>query len=90
MNDTKLVIDLTLKMLKLAKEEFSNHGCNDLDSEIIKLIPESWCDEARQFNSKGRDPWPEKTSHFDDTSLMWFLSKKLQELSDNLEKNTEV
>lgn len=54
MTDIKLLLELSSKMLTMAKDEFDNHGCNDLDKEIYNLIPQEWCEEARQMNSKGR------------------------------------
>ena len=64
MRDVKLLLELSSKMLMMAKDEFDNHGCNDLDKEIWELIPEEWCEEARQMNSGGRDPWPATVAEF--------------------------
>lgn len=90
MNDIKILLQLASKMLLLANDQFSSHGCNDLDNEIIKLIPEEWCEEARQLNSNGRDPWPEEPLHFGDAGLMWFLARKLEDLSVNLDRDLKL
>ena len=58
MKDVRLLLELSAKMLILAKDRFDNHGCNDLDKEICELIPKEWCEEARYMNSNGTDPWP--------------------------------
>jgi hypothetical protein len=90
MKDVRLLLELSAKMLILAKDGFDNHGCNDLDKEIWKLIPEEWCEEARQMNSGGRDPWPERPDHFGDSGLMWFLSKKLESMSIELDRDNKL
>jgi hypothetical protein len=90
MKDIKLLLELSSKMLMMAKDEFDNHGCNDLDEEIYKLIPEEWCEEARQMNSKDRDSWPEEPYQFGDSGLMWFLSKKLKNISTELDRDIKL
>lgn len=90
MKDIKLLLELSSKMLNLAEHEFGNHRCNDLDKEIYQLIPQEWCEEARQMNSKGKDPWPDNPSHFTDSGLMWFLSIKLMELSTKLDREEKL
>ena len=90
MTDIKLLLELSSKMLTMAKDEFDNHGCNDLDKEIYELIPQEWCEEASQMNSGGKDPWPEKPHLFTDTGLMWFLSKKLIKISTELDRDTKL
>lgn len=90
MKDIKLLLELSAKMLNLAKDEFDNHGCNDLDKEIYQLIPQEWCEEARQMNSQGRDPWPENPSQFTDSGLMWFLSRKLRESATKLDRDSKL
>jgi len=90
MKDIKMILELSSKMLLIAKEEFDNHGCNDLDKEIYELIPEEWCEEARQMNSQGRDPWPEAPYQFGDSGLMWFLAKKLKKISTELDRDIKL
>lgn len=58
--------------------------------EIYELIPEEWCEEARQMNSQGRDPWPETPQHFDDSGLMWFLANKLKNISTELNRDFKI
>ena len=90
MKDVRLLLELSAKMLILAKDRFDNHGCNDLDKEISELIPEEWCEEARYMNSNGTDPWPATTEHFGDSGLMWFLSKKLESMSIELDRDNKL
>jgi hypothetical protein len=90
MKDIKKLLELSSEMLLLAKDEFSNHGCNDLDKEFYELIPEEWCEEARQMNSGGTDPWPESPRQFTDTGLMWFLARKLKEISTKLDRDMKL
>jgi hypothetical protein len=90
MKDIKLLLELSSKMLLIAKMEFDNHGCNDLDKEIYDLIPQEWCEEARQMNSKGRDPWPERPQNFGDSGLMWFLANKLKSMATELDRENKL
>lgn len=80
-DNDKLIFKLAYEMLNMAADEFGNHGCNDLEKRIIDMIPESWLEEMRQLNSNGQDPWPENKNQIGDSSLMWFLSRKLREMS---------
>ena len=75
----KQILLLASKMLELASDQFSNHGCNDLDSETLELITDEkkLCDDVREWN--GDDEWPEKASWIGDSSLMQYLSDKLKE-----------
>lgn len=88
--DNKLILILASKMLDLAQNEFSNNGCNDLEESICKLIPESMLEEMRQWNSKGKDPWPENTYQVGDVSLMSFLSYKLEKMSTIVDRDMKV
>lgn len=90
MDDIKLILNLSASMLLLAKDSFDRHGCNDLDDDISKLIPIEWCEEARNLNSNGKDPWPGKPDQFGDSGLMWFLAEKLQEMSIKLDRDSKI
>lgn len=74
---TKIEKRLAGEMLRLAADKFSNHGCNDLDDEIIALIPDSMCDDIRAWNGADDDDWPETSGHIGDSSLMRYLSDLL-------------
>lgn len=56
--------------LRLAQDEFSNHGCNDVDEEVWK----DWSDGERQKFVEEYDP---NFLHLSNTSLMGFLAHKL-------------
>ncbi len=90
MNDYKLLLTLASKMLLMAQDDFSNHRSNDLDKNIYNLIPDSMLEEMRQWNSKGRDPWPEKASLVGDSSLMHFLSFKLEEIAIEIDRDNKI
>ena len=63
---------------------------DDLEDKIVKLIPESMLEEMRQWNSKGKDPWPWDASSVGDSSLMHFLSYKLESLSTELDRDVKI
>lgn len=71
-------------MLLIASHVHGNKVCDDLDPELANMIPVEWCEEARQLNSKGRDPWPDNPSQFSEGGLSWFLSKKLESLQSEI------
>lgn len=74
---------LAAYFLDLAAEEFSNHGCNDVEEEVWK----DWTKEERQKFVKEYHEWNHEPQeydlnhlHLDDTSIMRFLAYKLEEL----------
>jgi len=78
-NEKKLAAEL----LDMASDEFSNHGCNDMDESVY----EGWTLEERRKFVKEFWAWngsPEEYDknrlHIGDSSLMAFMSHKL--LSD--------
>lgn len=86
MKNIKLLLEISSKMLFIAKDRV----WNDLDKEIWQLIPEEWCEEARQMNSQGRDPWPETPQQFHENGLMWFLASKLEKISTELDRDIKL
>ena len=78
MNDQILL--LASKMLDVASDKFSNHGCNDLDKDVLEVITDekTLCDDIRIWNGDTEDPWPESVSSVGDSSLMAYLSWKLK------------
>lgn len=76
---------LAAKMLDLASDEFSNHGCNDVEESVY----EGWTlDERKQFvkefwewNGSPED-YDEKFLHLQDHSIMAFLAFKLKLSAD--------
>lgn len=68
---------LAARMLSIASDKFSNHGCNDLDEQTLSLITdeEALCVEIRKWN--GEDDWPKAADWIGDSSLMEFLSDML-------------
>lgn len=72
--------ELTAKMLELASNEFSNHGCNDVEDSVY----EGWTLEERrqfvkEFHEWNGDPeeYNENFLHLGDSTLMSFLGYKL-------------
>ena len=69
------------RLLGLASERFSNHGCNDLDEEFFKNISE---EDKRQLNIKvakwnGEDSLPEGGSWIGNNSvLMSYFSEMIE------------
>lgn len=73
---------LAAKMLQLASDEFSNHGCNDVEESMY----EGWSIEERQQFVKEFHEWngdPEEFDpnflHLGDDIIMSFLAHKLEE-----------
>jgi len=78
---------LAAYFLRLASDSYSNHGCNDLDSEAIaaaNFTPE----ESAQFgidfenwNSEGRDE-PSRFENMMDWAVMAFLAELIDAESE--------
>lgn len=73
--------ELASKMLELASNEFSNHGCNDVEDSFY----EGWTLEERQQFVKEFWEWNGDLSnyspdflHLGDDSIMAFLAHKLR------------
>ena len=73
----KKVLKLASELLKMASEEFANHGCNDVDESLYK----GWSIEERQELVKGFHEWngdPEEYNpsflYMGDDTLMSYLS----------------
>ena len=71
---------LAAKMLEMASDEFSNHGCNDIEDSVY----EGWTLEERQHFVKEFHEWngdPENFAkdwlHLEDSTIMSFLAYKL-------------
>ncbi len=67
-------------MLELASNEFSNHGCNDVEDSVY----EGWTKEERQqfvkeFHDWNGDPdeYDPNFLHLGDSTIMAFLAYKL-------------
>jgi hypothetical protein len=78
MNEKEII--LTSKFLKMASEEFSNHGCNDVDNSFF----EGWTQEEREQLVKDYLEYNGNPETFDknylwlpDWCLMSFLADKL-------------
>ena len=80
--DNKAIYLLAAKMLDMASDEFSNHGCNDLPKKIVKMIPQEVVDDARKFLCDDEDEWLEDASDLCDWTLMDYLAHKLKELAN--------
>ncbi len=91
MTDYKKILLLASEMLDLAQDEFSNHGCNDLDKKVYKLITEDVLKEMREWNSTDeQDTWPEKASYIGDSMLMAYLSHKLKSIATEMDRDIKI
>jgi hypothetical protein len=80
-NISKKELALAAKMLELASDQFSNHGCNDVDENVYA----GWTLEERQqfvkeFHEWNGDPeeYEETFLHLGDSTIMSFLAAKLE------------
>ena len=80
-NISKKELALAAKMLELASDQFSNHGCNDVDENVY----DGWTLEERQqfvkeFHEWNGDPeeYEETFLHLGDSTIMSFLAAKLE------------
>ena len=81
MTDKELL--LAAKLLDLAQEEFSNHGCNDLPKDFL----EDWALEEKKQLMKdylelNGDPenYDDNFLYFMDDSLMWLMAEKIRDM----------
>lgn len=72
---------LAAKMLELASEQFSNHGCNDVEDSVY----DGWTLEERkqfvkEFHDWNGDPedYNETFLHLSDSTIMSYLASKLK------------
>ncbi len=79
---------LASKLLKLAREEFGRHGCNDVDQKELGI--DSWTDEqkiefAKGFGEYNGDPFDnpsvQEFNRLPDYALMGFMASKLRWLA---------
>lgn len=73
--------ELAAKMLELASDQFSNHGCNDVEDSVY----EGWTQDERkqfvkEFHEWNGDPeeYSETFLHLGDWAIMSFLAHKLK------------
>jgi len=82
----KIYLKLAAKMLELAENEFTNHGCNDLDEDVLEVAKElnekEFCNEFRIWNGNPDEDYPQNFDQIGDSSLMHFLADKLKSLSN--------
>lgn len=84
---------LAAKLLELASEEFSNHGCNDLPDEFLF----GWTHEEliqldKDYHTKNGDPDehdPNNLLFFDD-GLMWYLAQELKKEAESNETQNQT
>jgi len=75
-------VRLMAKLLEMAADEFSNHGCNDVEQSIYEECGFSDADKAtlihemQQWNGDTKDPHPTKLMHIQDWMLMRFFAAK--------------
>jgi hypothetical protein len=75
----KQILLIAAKLLDQASDQFSNHGCNDLDKEVLEVITDkdALTKEVREWVND--DGCPENISHMQDWHLMDYISEKLKE-----------
>lgn len=74
---------LIAKLLDMAADTYSNHGCNDLDTEEFfgEFTPADRAKllhEMQEFNGDKEDPSPTKLIHIGDYALMRFYAHKIR------------
>jgi len=74
---------LAAKMLELASETFSNHGCNDVEESVYEgwtlQERQQFVKEYHQWNEHREDPidYDPNFLHLGDSTIMSFLAYKL-------------
>lgn len=87
---TKLQKKLAAYFLELASEEFSNHGCNDIDSDAIDIVLQmtnsertKFCKEYHKYNRDDEETDIEDAQtemlNMSDWEYMSFLAYKLEQ-----------
>lgn len=82
MSDKEL--ELAARLLDIASDEFSNHGCNDMDLELLKPFSDiEKVELCRQYREWNGDPenWernPKEAERIGDSSWMAFMADKLR------------
>lgn len=76
----KQILLLASKMLKIASEQFSNNGNNDLTDDVLGVIDDEkkLCDQLRDWMEDGS--WPDNIGQVGDDWLCSFLSDKLAKM----------
>lgn len=74
----KQILLIASKLLDQASDQFSNHGCNDLDKEVLKAITneEELTEDIRKYFDD--DDYPKNVTQVSDWSLMDYISDKLK------------
>jgi len=83
MPDPQKELNLAARLLRLAADEFSNHGCNDFDL-FECMTPEEALDLQRAMHTWNGDPenspsTPQEARWVEDWFLMRYFAAKLQE-----------
>ena len=79
---TKKQLLLAAKMLELASDQFTNHGCNDVEESIFN----DWTLEEKEefakeyFEWNGDEHENRNHLHIGDSEIMSFLAAKLTEI----------
>ena len=86
---TKQELILSAKLLRMAADEFSNHGCNDVEPELVGHFTQeqdkALCEEIRTWNGDPTSDWPKSLRWAGDDGLMDFMAYKLEQESRNAE-----
>lgn len=79
---TRDELRLAAKMLDIAADKFSNHGCNDLEKHVVDCVEdgETLCTAIRKWNGDPHEEWPAEVDDIGDSSLMGYLSDRIKKL----------
>ncbi len=81
---TQKDLELAANLLRLAADEFSNHGCNDIDDDLLK----DWTDQEQEQLCKDYEQWnsgmnPEEGDKInEDWILMYAIANRLDGRAD--------
>lgn len=82
---TKAQLKLTAALLDLASEQFSNHGCNDLQKELVELLSQKEWDKLNQeYHNWNGDPEEYRPGTILNCDWAWmsFMAEKLRKMAD--------
>ena len=79
---TKKQLLLAAKMLELASDQFTNHGCNDVEESIFNdwTLEEKEAFAKEYFEWNGDEQEDRTHLHIGDSEIMSFLAEKLTKI----------
>lgn len=67
------------KLLKMASEKFSNHGCNDTPEELLNIMTNDQKGDLNKKMAEWDDPESENLSGYDWLLMSYFSDKILED-----------